>query len=111
MADGILLSIRRELFSSIAFDAETFDGFHCYDLDICMQVRRTHRCMVTWDVLVKHLGRGNNSAGWSEAVRRFQEKHRGSLPASCVAGVPDPKNFGKYFWYDVRGKMPQFTIA
>jgi GT2 family glycosyltransferase len=111
VADGVFLAIRRELFTTAAFDDETFRGFHFYDLDICMQVSKSHRCMVTCDIMVKHLGRGNNPEGWQGAARRFQDKYRISLPASCTAGVPERINFNKRYVYNVRGKMPQFTIA
>ncbi|NLE01778.1 MAG: glycosyltransferase, partial [Fibrobacter sp.] len=39
VVDGLFFSIRKSLFSSISFDEKTFDGFHFYDLDICMQIR------------------------------------------------------------------------
>jgi hypothetical protein len=51
--DGLFFAIKKELFNQIQFDDVTFDGFHFYDLDICMQVHKTHRLIVTTDILVK----------------------------------------------------------
>ena len=37
--DGLFFAMRKSLFDTIRFDKDTFDRFHFYDLDICMQVR------------------------------------------------------------------------
>ncbi len=94
--DGLFMAIRQSLFPKIGFDALTFDTFHFYDLDICLQVHRTHKLIVTWDILVKHLSKGNCDAAWLEAGKRFLAKYRYELPASCVNSAPGPgkKKFG-----------------
>ncbi|RPI76953.1 MAG: hypothetical protein EHM45_11010 [Desulfobacteraceae bacterium] len=105
--DGLFLAIRAELFPAIRFDADTFDGFHFYDLDICMQVRKTHKLVVTWDLLVKHLSKGTCDAIWAEAGERFLKKYRSELPACCVAAAPGPgkKTFGRD--YDLKKMMTE----
>lgn len=89
VADGLFLAIRRSVLDSVRFDEQTFDAFHFYDLDICMQVRRTHRVVVTSDIMVKHFSGGSFDQSWREYGRRFVEKYRESLPASCTDTVPD----------------------
>jgi GT2 family glycosyltransferase len=86
--DGLFFAVRASIFSEILFDSTTFDQFHFYDLDICMQIRRTHKLLVTWDILVKHLSQGTCDAAWQEAGRRFLEKYRQDLPAGCVPSAP-----------------------
>ena len=75
--DGLFFAVRRSLFHRIRFDDATFDGFHFYDLDLCMQIRKTHRLIVTWDLLVKHLSAGRCDDSWKEAGARFLKKYAG----------------------------------
>lgn len=57
--DGFCFIIRKSLFDSISFDERTYNGFHLYDMDICMQIINTgHKVCVTKDVLIEH--------SWSE---------------------------------------------
>ena len=110
--DGLFFAVRRELFDRLRFDEKTFDGFHFYDLDISMQVRRTHRLIVTWDILLKHCSGGTSDDRWRENGRRFLEKYKGELPASCSAAVPDftkERPLGQN--YDLRGKASQEIIC
>lgn len=109
--DGLCFAVRKELFTTISFDARTFDGFHFYDLDICMQVRKTHRCLVTWDLLVKHLSGGAFDDIWKQYAHRFIEKYRNDLPVSCSKSIPDLSRRIGFENYDLRGKAPQVTIA
>jgi GT2 family glycosyltransferase len=93
VADGLFMAIRADLFRYIRFDEITFDQFQCYDLDICMRVRESHRLLVTRDVKVKHLSTGDFGDKWRIYAGRFLEKYAGLLPASCCDSVPDLKNF------------------
>jgi GT2 family glycosyltransferase len=110
-ADGLFLAVRRDLFSRIRFDDRTFPGFHFYDLDICMQIRETHRCIVTWDILIKHYSAGKNDEGWHASALAFQEKYRDRLPASTASGIPGPleQRVGATN-YELKGAVPQATI-
>jgi glycosyltransferase involved in cell wall biosynthesis len=110
VVDGLFFAVRRSLFEQIRFDDATFPAFHFYDLDISMQVRKTHRCVVTWDIMLKHLSAGKNDPAWFAGAERFRQKYSGSLPASCAKSVPDPKNLQAALNYDLRNKVPQVTI-
>jgi hypothetical protein len=109
--DGLFFAIRASLFPGIRFDDATFDHFHFYDLDICMQVRRTHSCIVTWDILLKHMSGGNADAHWVEAGKRFLAKYKNELPASTVNSIPDPAAYREATHYDLRGKASQGIIV
>ena len=53
--DGLCFFVRKSLFDTIIFDEDTFDGFHLYDMDICMQVRVAgYKVTVCNDILVEH---------------------------------------------------------
>ena len=72
--DGLFMAVRKSLFHTIRFDEETFDGFHFYDLDICMQIRRTHSVIVTHDILVKHLSKGVFDKVWGRYGKKLDQK-------------------------------------
>jgi glycosyltransferase involved in cell wall biosynthesis len=108
--DGLFFAIRRSLFGTIKFDEQTFDGFHLYDLDICMQIRRTHRLIVTKEILLKHQSGGNFNNIWQTYALRFLNKYKNELPASCTTITPDKTNRVPFENFDLKGKVAQITI-
>ena len=109
--DGLFFAIRKSLFNRIRFDDRTFDGFHFYDLHICMQVRKTHRLIVTWDILIKHLSGGAFDEIWKQYAVRFLQKYRSELPASCTEAIPDLSKRIGFENFDLRGKAPSVIIC
>jgi GT2 family glycosyltransferase len=111
--DGLFFAVRRTLFNTVRFDEITFDKYHFYDLDICMQIRAAHyRSIVTWDILVKHLSCGHADDVWRDYGRLFLLKHGAALPASTADTVPDETkepSLGQN--YDLRGKLLRKTIC
>ncbi|MDD5672588.1 MAG: glycosyltransferase [Chitinivibrionales bacterium] len=105
--DGLFFAVRRSLFEQVRFDDVNFNRFHFYDLDICMQVRRTHKIIVTTDIIVKHFSGGQFNNDWQAGVERFKAKYRGQLPAACTDLVPDVNNRQDIQSFDVKGKIPQ----
>jgi hypothetical protein len=86
--DGLFFAVRASLFEKISFDTQRFPGFHFYDLDICMQIRRCARLIVTWDILLKHLSIGVTKESFLNAGTEFLTKWKDELPASCADTVP-----------------------
>jgi GT2 family glycosyltransferase len=109
--DGLFFAVRRKLFETIKFDEATFDGFHFYDLDICMQVRTSYRLVVTPDILVKHQSSGAFNEHWMKYAQRFIRKYSGELPAHCTDEVPDLSKRIQFESFDLKGKVQQVTIA
>ena len=109
--DGLFFAIRRSLFETIEFDDQTFDGFHLYDLDICMQIHRTHRLIVTKEILLKHQSGGSFNSLWQTYALRFLNKYKSELPASCASTIPDRSQRIPFENFDLKGKVPQITIA
>lgn len=87
--DGLCFAIKKSLFKSIQFDEKTFDSFHFYDLDICMQIGKLKKILVTSDILVKHLSGGSYDEKWKMYGIRFIEKYKNQLPASVIQQIPD----------------------
>jgi glycosyltransferase involved in cell wall biosynthesis len=108
--DGLFFAVRKSLFNNIRFDDARFDGFHFYDIDICMQIRKTHQLIVTWDLLIKHQSGGSFKDQWKKYAHRFCDKYRNELPASTVNTVPDLSRRISFENFDLKGKAPQITI-
>jgi len=73
--DGVFLAGRRETFERIGFDADTFDGFHFYDLDLSYRAHRAGLdCAVALDLLIWHQSGGDFRASWREYAERFVTK-------------------------------------
>ena len=88
--DGLFLCIRAELFRAIRWDEHTFKGFHCYDMDICMQILKAgYKIMVAEGLLIEHFSTGNPTESFAEGCVLFSKKWNKELPVSidCL-----PKN-------------------
>ena len=90
--DGLFFAVRKQLFDTIRFDEKTFAQFHFYDLDICMQARKTHKIIITPDILAKHFSGGSFQEEWKMQGEKFIAKYRNELPATCTDTIPDPSN-------------------
>ena len=84
--DGMWFCIRKECFNDIQFDELSYSGFHCYDLDICMQVREHNFCVkIVSDILIEHFSYGSFNTEWLEGINIFYNKWRKQLPQ--ISGV------------------------
>jgi hypothetical protein len=84
--DGAFMAARAEAARQIGFDAETFDGFHHYDLDFSFRAFRAGlRLAVCRDVLLIHDSAGNFDADWERYRMRFEDKFRGELAPAMPA--------------------------
>jgi len=108
--DGLFMAMPTSLFRHVQFDAHTFDRFDLYDMDICMQIGRTHKLLVTWDILLKHQSEGRYKDCWRDYAELFLAKYQRELPRSCVAQVPPINNPDTFECYDLKGKVSQATI-
>lgn len=109
--DGLFFAVRRELFDKVKFDFSIFNGFHLYDMDLCMQVRSISRIIVTPHILVKHCSGGSFDKTWFHFANLFTKKYAHQLPASCCDSTPNLENPIPFENFDLRGKVPQTTIV
>ena len=82
VVDGMWYCVRRQLFADrkIWYD-ESFEGFHYYDLDICMQVWEAgYKCIVVDDVEMEHYSEGDIDRTFLNNSFRFFDKWKDSLP-------------------------------
>ena len=81
VVDGMWFCASKSLFDQIRFDDVTFKGFHCYDLDICMQVHAIGKQVkVILDILVEHGSPGNMDIKFYKQLNLWYEKWHANLP-------------------------------
>ena len=74
--DGVFLAAKRPVFGAVQFDAETFDGFHLYDIDWSYRAAMAgFRVAVAGDLLLVHESRGSFDPDWQRYAERFCAKH------------------------------------
>lgn len=79
--DGVFLAARKEVFHVISFDEKTFHGFHCYDLDICMQALQAGLSnYVDYFLQLSHFSWGKINDDWIDNSTAFALKWKRLLP-------------------------------
>lgn len=79
--DGFFMACPKSMFTEITFDEDTFKGFHCYDIDTCLQViNKGYNVAVVHDILIEHTSEGNVNKQWAEAAINCARKWKTNLP-------------------------------
>lgn len=83
VVDGCWLCIPKEMFRSVRFDEQTYNAFHCYDVDICMQVlEQEKRVVVSHEIDIEHKSLGNINMSYYDQLSLFYQKWQNMLPYS-----------------------------
>lgn len=83
--DGMWFCIKKSMFDRIRFDENTFHGFHCYDLDICMQVLgQNKKIEVVFDILIEHKSTGCKDDKFYDNLLIWYKKWEHCLPKTCI---------------------------
>jgi len=70
--DGVFIAVRRHVWETQRFDADTYDGFHLYDLDFTWRASGAGaRLAVPSDLLLLHRSTGRYDAAWRRYAREF----------------------------------------
>ncbi len=90
--DGLFMAVRRGVCDQVRFDARTFDGFHCYDVDFSFSACCSgFRLAVATDLAALHSSKGSFDAKWRHYAELLTAKHRARLhvqaPRRWQAGV------------------------
>jgi len=79
--DGLWFCIPKNFFNENRFDDSTFTSFHCYDLDICMQINKLKlEVQVIFDILIEHRSSGIHDCNLSIQKEIFFKKWYKSFP-------------------------------
>lgn len=74
--DESILIVPKSVFNRMEFDADTFDGWHCYGADYCLSVRQLGLKVYTLPMPAYHASAGTNVEGLLKYQRRLYQKHR-----------------------------------
>jgi len=78
--DGMWFCTTKEVVNRIGFDADTFKGFHCYDLDFCLNAGQFYDVVVTFEVLMEHFSEGGYNRDWFLETLKLHQKWEHILP-------------------------------
>lgn len=85
MLDGLWLCIPQKVMSLISFDEKTYSGFHCYDSDICLQIKKlNYEVRIVDDIEIEHLSVGKRDKSWLINIFIFYNKWKKELPKSVI---------------------------
>jgi len=106
--DGLFIAAKRRVCEAIAFDADTFDGFHLYDLDFSYRAFLTSfRIAIAWDIPIIHASSGRLDAAWQKYAQRFAAKYR----AQNISCLPPPAVSWPIVQFAERTRMVAFHRA
>ena len=81
--DGLFFAARKSLFDRVRYDAETFDGFHFYDLDFSYRAALAGaRCGIGLDITIFHESLGHYDTVFEKYAERFCQKFPEARPLS-----------------------------
>jgi GT2 family glycosyltransferase len=78
--DGLFLAFRRDCIAQLRWDADTFDAFHIYDVDVTFRAHLAgYKLAVACDLPVLHSSHGAFDDRWKTYAQRFFNKHHTRL--------------------------------
>ncbi len=111
--DGVFMATRKEIIQKIRFSEEYIPGFHGYDLDLAMKIRRRYKIVVARDILLIHLSEGFRDQHWHEIMKTLYKKWKRYLPAYVPAYSKKDIKALKLYSLEVfrQGEMPGISSA
>lgn len=89
VVDGCWFCISKAMFDTIRFDEQTYNSFHCYDVDICMQViDNRKRVVISNEIDIEHKSLGNINMSYYDQLALFYQKWQHMLPYSIDKTIP-----------------------
>lgn len=85
--DGVFLFTKKEIWEKYKFDENSFDKFHCYDLDFSMQVGREFKILVYNKLLIEHFSAGSLNKDWVNYSIKLSEKWQKILPLGNLSKI------------------------
>jgi len=96
VVDGLCFFMPKDLFKHVRYDEFSYNGFHLYDMDICLQaVSCGYKIMVCKDILIEHSWSENDSKRskgldvLEKNLSIFCDKWSGVLPLLRGVSMPD----------------------
>jgi len=78
--DGVFMATTKEIWSENKFDEKLLNGFHGYDQDFSLQVGRTKKLYVVYDITIEHFSEGNFDCACLIDYLKVHKKWKKALP-------------------------------
>lgn len=78
--DGMWICTTKSIVMQKPFDEELLKGFHCYDIDFCLNVGQDYDVLVTFNILMRHFSEGSFDKHWLSDTLNIHEKWKNILP-------------------------------
>jgi hypothetical protein len=83
--DGMFMAARRDVAEKVGFDAQTYEGFHLYDIDFSFRAYRAGcKVAVVNDIPVVHESVGREDPSWHRNALAFLQRHEANLVRADV---------------------------
>lgn len=94
--DGLWFCTKKAIALEKRFDEDVLKGFHCYDIDYCLNVGQDYDVCVTFDVFINHFSEGSYDENWLADTLKIHEKWKTILPKSLThIGMDYQRNLEK----------------
>jgi GT2 family glycosyltransferase len=81
VVDGVIFLIKKKIYLKLGGYKDTeLDGFHFYDVDLCMRAHWAGYRNYTTDLLVRHLSIGEMPPAWEENRQKWLARYGHKLP-------------------------------
>ncbi|TAH01101.1 MAG: hypothetical protein EAZ15_07860 [Sphingobacteriales bacterium] len=97
--DGVWMCTTRKVYTQFKYDEDTFKGFHCYDIDLALQVNTQFKVGVVFDVLLNHLSMGKIDKKYYDQNFILYHKWKTHLPMS-IRKI-SKNDFSEYHWFSM----------
>lgn len=85
IVDGLWLCVSKVVMNQVRFDDITFSGFHCYDSDICLQIKKlNYDVKIVFDIIIEHFSLGSRDSTWLKNIFYLYNKWEKELPVCSI---------------------------
>lgn len=96
--DGVWMCMPRKVFEKVSFDAQTYEGFHMYDIDTCLQViHQGYKVGVLTSIDMYHPSSGTYNRQWFDNMKKCWKKWQHLLPISVIDNPMITEETLRYF--------------
>lgn len=94
--DGFFMACRKQVWAEFRFDDQFLKSFHGYDIDFSLAIGLKYKVLVTYEIAMIHLSKGNMNQQWLVDSIRVHEKWKHSLPRNTIQICDDEKTISDY---------------
>lgn len=88
VVDGLALAVRKDVWHEYPFAEDWLPGFHCYDIDFCLQIAARYRNWVYLRAEVCHYSNGSYGTAWVADTLRLTERRWKSMLPMAIGNLP-----------------------